>query len=63
MAHSRLMKIPGIAFLCLYLSPCFLFVFGLQIKGAGELHGFINWANLAGSPFRLQKLWEEKLGC
>lgn len=51
----------GIAF-C-YLSPHFLFVFGLQITGAGRLHGLINWTNLAGSPFRLQKLWEEKLGC
>lgn len=41
-----------------HLSPGFLFGFGLQIKGTGEWLGLISWANVAGSPFGLKKLWE-----
>lgn len=62
MANSGLVMIPGIAFLSLISGPSFLFGFKLQIKGAGEWHGLINWANLAGSPFRLKERREGLLG-
>lgn len=62
MADSSLVTMPDMALLNLILGPSFLFGFRLQIKGAGELLGLINWANLAGSLSRLKNLGEGMFG-